>query len=77
MFCPDRCLIVVFSGSCLPLLSSCWERGSWLRSFSLICDLCNVCLALFALLLGVIARLLMGKAHKLVLVVLEERHLVA
>ena len=44
VFCPFRCLIVMFSGSCLALWWPCWERGSWLLCFffwgwQLVCDL--------------------------------------
>ena len=55
--CLVRCLIVVFSGSRATVWLPYWGRKSWLVSFSVVCGLPTVCLALFALSFGVIGRL--------------------
>ena len=57
MFCPVRCLIVVFSGSYLALWSPYWAKGSWLLCFYLVCGFCIVCSGLLVLPLGVNFRL--------------------
>ena len=54
MFCPFRCLIVVFSGPFLALRSLRWGREKWLLCLSLVCGLCAVCIGLFAIPLSVI-----------------------
>ena len=50
MFCPIRCLIVVFSGSCLTVITLLGKRGV-LFYFSLVYGLCTICLGLVLFLL--------------------------
>ena len=54
---PVRCLIVVFSGFCLALLSPCWVTEGWLLCLSLGCGFCTVWHGLFCLPFDVIRRL--------------------
>ena len=54
---PVRCFVDVFSGSCLILCSTGWERWNWMLYFSLICGVYTVCHDLFDIPLGVIGRL--------------------
>ena len=58
VFCPVRCFIIVFSGSCLVLWSPCWRWGSWLLWFSLGCGMSTACRGfLFFVLLVLFGRL--------------------
>ena len=58
MFYPVRCLIAVFSGSCLACCSYLVRgEGPGCFVFSLVCVLCTGCLGLFALSLSVIGRI--------------------